>query len=370
MNYRRKAMFGLAQLKEQVGEMAEALNYYKDYMRISDSLHVDEVKNSIEAHKFEKFVAERKYDIQALENENKYNNTIIKIQNITIASSVVILIVLLILLFVLYRRRLKINFLYHEISQKNHELHMANEELNASNEELNEQQKLLNRINKSKDKLFSIIGHDLKSPFNSLLGFLSLLNKDWDVLGENDKKEIVKKLFESSEKTYLLLENLLNWGKTQQGMIKPGTENFNLDSVVKEIAAIFQSQLKQKDIKLDINISAAEMINTDKRLLSQIIQNLINNAIKFTPVGGSITIFNEFVDGKLSICVKDTGIGFPDDKVDYVFDLDFDFNRPGTSDEKSSGMGLILCKEYSKLINAKLSVKSKENEGSTFCLVF
>jgi len=368
--FKINALSGLALLMEKTGETREALDYYKEYMLVNDSLHIDEAKNRIEALKFEKFVAEKKYDIQILENENKYNGKIISVQQIIIAFSLVLLLVLLVFSIILYRRRKKINFLYHEISSKNHDLNMANEELNVVNEELHIQQEQLKRINQSKDKLFSIIGHDLKSPFNSLLGFLSLLNASWDEISEVDKKEIVRRLFASTERTYALLENLLNWGKTQQGLIKPIIEPFDLQSKLVEISELFDSQLTGKNLSLKLDIKTNEPVHTDIRLFSQIIQNLINNAIKFTPSGGSITISDMTVEGELSVCVSDTGIGFPKDKISHVFELDFDFNRPGTRDEKSSGMGLILCKEYSKLINAKLSVESKENEGSTFCLSF
>ena len=369
-DFRRNALYNLAQLKENTGKTEEALNYYKEYMLVSDSIQVDEARNRVEALKFEKFVAEKKYDIQLLEHENKYNDKVISVQQIIIAFSLVLLLVLLGFFIILHRRRKKINFLYHEISSKNNDLYMANEELNASNEELNAQQELLHNINISKDKLFSIIGHDLKSPFNSLLGFLSLLNRDWDAISESDKKEIVAKLFESSEKTYTLLENLLNWGKTQQGLIKPIIEEVNLKTKIIEISELFDSQLKEKNISLKINIKINKPVKTDARLFSQILQNLINNAIKFTPDGGLITVFDKKDKENLMVCVSDTGIGFPEEKIPNVFELDFDFNRPGTRNEKSSGMGLILCNEYSKLINTKLSVASKEGEGSTFCLRF
>ncbi|PLX03791.1 MAG: hypothetical protein C0595_05850 [Marinilabiliales bacterium] len=96
--------------------------------------------------------------------------------------------------------------------------------------------------------------------------------------------------------------------------------------------------------------------------------NLVANAVKFTPVGGKVSVIAENINGGKQICVSDTGIGFPKDKVKDVFNFDFDFNRTGTNNEKSSGMGLILCSEYSKIIGAQLKLESKENEGSTFCL--
>lgn len=129
---------------------------------------------------------------------------------------------------------------------------------------------------------------------------------------------------------------------------------------------LFARDVDEKKLRLEINIQDSLEIYTDKLLFKQIIQNLLHNAIKFTPEGGEICIY--FEDN--SICVKDSGIGMPKDRLDKVFELDFDFNRKGTNGEASTGMGLILCNDYSRLIGAELSIESKENLGSTFCLRF
>ncbi|PLX03793.1 MAG: hypothetical protein C0595_05860, partial [Marinilabiliales bacterium] len=250
----------------------------------------------------------------------------------------------------------------------NEELNSVNEELNSANEELTVQQTKLVEANKAKDKFFAIIGHDLKSPFNSLLGFLSLLNSDWDLLDDTEKKTIVNKLYNNTMGTFKLLEDLLDWGKTQRGLVKSNKVVFKVKPNIEEILAIIKNQVKQKEITLNINVKDDFEINSDPQLFSHIILNLLNNAIKFTPKGGEITILSIDKNGVKKVCVKDSGIGFPNDKIDNAFNFDFNFNRPGTENEKSSGMGLILCSEYARIMNAKLSLESEENIGSIFCL--
>jgi len=163
---------------------------------------------------------------------------------------------------------------------------------------------------------------------------------------------------------------MLSWGRSQQGLVKPVFRNENVFNLLTETRSLFQNSLEKKKINFTIDVPGNQILFTDKRILAQIFQNLVNNAIKFTPPNGKVTIFSKQENNVIKICVSDTGIGIPKDKIEHVFDLDFDFNRPGTDNEKSSGMGLILCTEYARLLKATLTVESVENKGSTFCLTF
>ncbi|PLX14190.1 MAG: hypothetical protein C0598_01900, partial [Marinilabiliales bacterium] len=169
-------------------------------------------------------------------------------------------------------------------------------------------------------------------------------------------------------KTFELLEGLLDWGKTQRGLIKASKLKFNVKSELDEIVRVNKSQLENKELILENNVENTLEIYNDQKLFRHIIMNILNNAIKFTPRGGSITIYSENKNGKDQICIKDTGIGFPNDVKSKVFTFDFDYNRSGTESEKSTGMGLILISEYARIMGASLSLESKENEGSTFKL--
>lgn len=170
-------------------------------------------------------------------------------------------------------------------------------------------------------------------------------------------------------KTYHLLDALLNWSKTQQGLIKYNPESFLVYPKIKVVAELFEAQLNNKDQQLVIDVAPDIKLNTDIILFSQIIQNFVNNAIKYTHTGGSLTVKAEINNGEMQLCIIDTGIGIPKDKISTLFDLDSNFNRPGTENEKSTGMGLILTKEYAEIISGKLTVSSIEGKGSSFCLI-
>jgi signal transduction histidine kinase len=265
--------------------------------------------------------------------------------------------------------RLRRKKLLNQLSEKHHDLILMNEELKVTNETLTEQQEQLKELNITKDKFFSILGHDLKSPFNGLLGMLDLLDKQWDTLGNNEKHGYIHSLLKSSEKTYQLLEDMLIWGKAQQGLIKYQPETFLLRSKITLIIDYYNPQIFNKKLVVNTEIPADLQLTSDPNLITRIVQNLLHNAIKYTPSGGKITITSKIdKTEQLCLCVSDTGIGIPDNKIANIFGLDCDFNRPGTNNEKSSGMGLILIREYAEIIGGTLTVSSTEGKGSTFCL--
>jgi len=264
----------------------------------------------------------------------------------------------------------KISALNKRLIGQHEELQTVNENLVVSNELLLSQQKKLEEVNKSKDKFVSILSHDLKSPFNGLLGLLEYLSDDWETIGDEEKRNLINLLYQSSKSTYELLEELLSWGKSQQGLLVCQPSMLPVIDIVNEIKSLFENSLVKKSIHLDVVIEPGMKLNTDPRLLTQVIQNFLGNAIKYTPRGGNIKITGQSDGEKDYISVTDAGIGIPADKLNKLFDIDVNFGRPGTEDEKSTGMGLILCKEYARIMDANLEVKSEEGKGSTFSICF
>ncbi len=382
INYQRIAYENLIRLAEATKKYKKSVEYYQLYTEITDSIHKDEAHQQLEKYKFNKYLADQSFNINYLEKENELKTRLLQNRNILIILLLLGAVSLFIYLISIYMNRKKIERLAAELENKNQdlgnvnvelinlneELNLLNEELNAVNENLTEKQNELIEANQTKDKFFTIIGHDLKSPFNSLLGFLNLLNSDWDLLDDTEKKNVIDKLHKSTEVTYSLLEDLLDWSKTQRGLIKANIEVFEVKPKLDEIFNSIKKQVNEKRISFDFVIDDKFELETDPNLFTHVILNLVVNAVKFTPIGGKVSVVAKNIrDGK-QICVSDTGIGFPQDKVKDVFNFDFDFNRSGTNNEKSSGMGLILCSEYSKIIGAQLTLESKENEGSTFCI--
>jgi len=248
-----------------------------------------------------------------------------------------------------------------------------NREILAQQQIIEEKNKMLTELNQTKDKFFSIISHDLRGPFNSLLPLLSAIIDDYHEISEEEKLSILKSIRKSSENTYNLLVNLLEWSRAQRDMIKPNIEIFNLVQIIDEVFDVLHSRAHQKNHTLINSIDPEQLIETDRQLLSNILINLINNSIKFTPPNGRIIVECRNDDKKVFISVSDNGIGIPEDKLDQLFRLDSNFNRHGTDNEMGTGLGLILVKEFVGLLGGSLQIKtlSKDNsaeKGSRFTI--
>lgn len=374
--FKKNSVMALSQLDSAIGNFKQSLILFKEYHDINNKIHFSTAKNQIAILEFERYLAKQKNDNMLLVNENSIKSTLISFQKKIIILAIIITFILLFLIYILFRNKFKIKLLLNKLSVKHEELSEVNEELIVSNDILLTHQEKLKELNITKDKFFSILGHDLKSPFNSLLGLLQIIDEDWDNINDDEKRTYIQSLLKSSTNTYLLLEDLLTWGRAQRGLLEYNPEKFILINKIQYISELFDIQLKLKSIELLIEVPENMELTTDPRYLTQIIQNLVNNAIKFTPMGGNISIISQIINQENVICVIDNGIGIPENKIESIFNLDADFNRPGTNGEKSTGMGLILSKEYANLIGAKFSVSSIEPNiskniiGETkFCLI-
>lgn len=182
-------------------------------------------------------------------------------------------------------------------------------------------------------------------------------------------------LYLSASNTLNLLEDILLWGQAQKGALESQPEVFNVCEQLESIIELYLTQASNKDLAITIDIPRDLTIVSDSRFFTQIMQNLLNNAIKFSYRGGKITIEYSNEGTRMDFCVRDEGVGIPEDKLADIFRINSNYRRTGTEDEKSTGMGLILCKEYAEIIDAKLTVSSivsdPENDksgGSVFCL--
>ncbi len=225
--------------------------------------------------------------------------------------------------------------------------------------------------NKTKDKFFSIIAHDLRSPFNSMLGFSKMLNKNFDKYDTEKQKKLLGFVHIDIQNTYKLLENLLLWSRSQQGVIdfKPKKETLYLLFV--DIIEVLKQSAKNKSITLTNQISKNLNVNADIDMFSTIIRNLISNAIKFTPRGGEIlinarSITDENKQGFAEITVKDNGVGISKEIQSKLFDIGENRSTEGTENEEGTGLGLILCKEFVEKHGGKIWVESEVGTGSSF----
>ena len=238
------------------------------------------------------------------------------------------------------------------------------ENIRTKNEELH-------KINAEKDKFFSIIAHDLRSPFSAFLGLTELMVKDLPNMNLGSILEIAVLMKDSATNLHRLLENLLQWSRLQRGMIPFNPQEISISKVVERIQQPLSESLRNKQIELTINIPAEATVYADENMLESTIRNLFSNAIKFCSKGGKILISGKKLStGETEISVKDTGIGMAEDIAEKLFRIDQVECRQGTEGEPSTGLGLILCKDFMDKHNGKIWVESIENMGSTFYLSF
>lgn len=225
----------------------------------------------------------------------------------------------------------------------------------------------LRKTNTTKDKLFSIIGHDLRSPFNGILGASELLLGNLREYSLSEEAEGLLQIINSSAINALtLLDNLLNWAKSQTGLITVNPEKTKVSSIIREVLHVSDTRARLKNIRLIYHPQEDIEINTDKNLLEIILLNLVSNAIKFTRVQGEVTVSANRSPGRIEISVADNGIGIGEEELKKIFDSNLQYTSRGTADEKGSGIGLILCKEFVELLGGSIWVNSEQGKGSNF----
>ena len=241
------------------------------------------------------------------------------------------------------------------------------ETVSIRTKELQESERLLKQSNQAKDRFFSIIAHDLRSPFNALLGYLDLLtDKSFD-FGEEERRDILVKLKLASLRTMTLLDNLLAWARTQKGDMTVDPAMINLTEIIAENIMLAESAATAKKIHLRKNTQEQFWAYADRNMVNTVFRNLISNAVKFTFPGGRVDINIRYFNDETEVCVADTGCGISQANQDKLFSIDEHLATKGTNKEPGTGLGLILCKEFIGLNKGRLSVKSEEGKGSTFC---
>ncbi len=239
-------------------------------------------------------------------------------------------------------------------------------------EELHRQSKQLKEVSAAKDKFLSIIAHDLRNPLSAIIGFSDLLANNYSSLSEKDKIDYLQNIRLSSESMLRLLMGLLDWSKSQSGKMVVKPEEINVFHLVNEVKDPLRFQALNKKIELDSDIKSNTYVVGDKEMVKTILRNLISNAIKFTPLNGTIKIVsNEVLDQNINkefveISVIDNGVGIKKENLEKITSLNQNVRTKGTNDESGSGLGLLLCKELIEKNNGYFYIKSMENSGSTF----
>ena len=254
---------------------------------------------------------------------------------------------------------LAIRRLQKELQEKNEALETSNSLLAQKNEQLQE-------ANASKDRFFSIISHDLRTPFVWLLGLTQVMTEDFELYDKDRLKDMLVKLRDSSKNFYALLENLLTWSRIQCGMIEHHPDNLDIQQLISRNLTLFSSNAEQKQISLENTIQEQTPVYSDERMVETVMRNLISNALKFTNSGGSVTISATSNGNYTTIAVSDTGIGIREEHISKLFRIEANYKRIGTAHERGTGLGLILCKEFVEKNGGNIGVESEIGKGTTF----
>ncbi len=335
----------IALLDSARGDFKSAFQNQKLYKVYYDSVFNNENQKRIDVLNMEYEVEKKDFQLRELDLKNRLTHKTIRIQSITIILASALILALL-LLAALNRRTKK--------------------KIESKNQQILEQNEQLKELVSTKDKFFSIISHDLRSPFNSLIMAFDILIDDYGSLSEPEKRELLKSLRHTSKESFDLLNLLLEWSRSQRGMIKCNPKNIPCHNTIQKCIEMVSSRSEQKGQTIINHVPKDTIVFADDKLLTTIFNNLLSNAVKFSNIEGTITIEMEDKVNEVIFSVTDNGIGIPHEKIDTIFNIDSDFKRKGTSNESGTGLGLIIVKEFVTLQGGKIWVKSAEGMGSVF----
>ena len=351
ISYRIKDMEGskqcaktLYQINKNKEDYTEALKYHEIYQSLSDTLYRNENKKSLTMLKTKMEHEKQKVDLI------KENTKQLDTQRAYVNVALGILLIFIIVTLLVFRS---------EKVQKN-----LNSELQKKQEDLKLNELELHEINRTKDKLFSIIGHDLRGPIAAFQGLLKLF-KDGEI-EQNEFMGFMPKLSNDIDHISFTLNNLLTWGQTQMNGAVTKAEVVALETVVKENIDLLSEVAKNKSIRLINHLEAKTLTWSDSNQIDIVIRNLISNAVKFTPENGMVTITAIEKKDQWQVSIRDTGIGMNQDTIDKIFSDNSTLTTYGTNNEKGTGLGLSLCKEMIEKNNGKIWVESLLRKGSTF----
>ncbi|MEI6821976.1 MAG: tetratricopeptide repeat-containing sensor histidine kinase [Bacteroidota bacterium] len=333
-------------------EFQKALEFHKLFKEMNDSIYTKENKDKIAELQI-------KFDIQEKENENEILRQKTEIQQLAIHKQIYLrntfiyisVIITLLIIFIIFRYWLK---------------QRANKILTEKNDLINIQKNELEEVYKTKDKLFSIITHDLKNPFGSLVSLCSFIESNYYTMDDTHKYKGVESLKRSIVEIYNLLENLTDWLNSKGDNINLDKNNFDLSATISSVMKLYITPAEQKSINLQNHVDDNIIVYGDERMVKTILRNLIDNAIKFTPVKGNININIKDGSKKITVSVSDNGIGIKGINKHKLFNIETHFSTKGTDYEGGGGLGLILTKEFVEKNDGEIWFESETGKGSTF----
>jgi len=331
------------------GDFASAYSNYKKFHSIDTKIHNAASEKQL-------LIISSKHKLKEIETQNEYleqQNTLkqdLLNKHITLNRIAALAFVLTFLIFIFTL------FLY----KKSKALNTA---LKSKNEEITNQREEVQVLNSQLNKLISIIAHDLKAPFNSLLGLLSELANNPNQYSEDEKNAIIKALLENTKSTYNLLENLMQWSVSQSGLLTMNIEKIRLATILDEALKLNRIQIENKLLIIKNELNPHVEVYADRKMTFTIFTNLISNAIKFNYPGGMIRIKSKNLTDKVQVIISDEGVGIPKEYIDSIFSIASDYQMRGTENEYGTGLGLKVVAEFIRRMNG--SVRAESNEKGT-----
>jgi signal transduction histidine kinase len=335
----------LSYIYEAMKDYQQAFFYLKKYKATDDEILSEEARKNI-SELWTKFETEKKEKkIQSLTQHNRIQQLKLERQELLRNFLLVVSLLILVLFIVIYSR--------YRTEKK-------------AERQLKESAQKLRAMNISKDKLFSIIAHDLGSPLNSILLSSGFLEKKYQTLEEEEVRDLLHQIYENTDHMAKLLDNLLKWAVSQLGKLEVELETLDLSQLTEDTIELMMSTAREKNIHLVSHINKNTLAHADKRMVETILRNLLSNAIKYTENGGEVHVFSKNDENFLEIAVADSGVGIPTDKLNSLFDLGVHNSTRGTAGEKGTGLGLVLCKEFVEKNRGTIRVeKNTNNETRT-----
>ncbi|MBK7867488.1 MAG: tetratricopeptide repeat protein [Ignavibacteriales bacterium] len=339
----------LSKLFEETGDAKEALFYLNKHVSLKDSLLNETVLSSVGEMRI-------RYEIEKSEETEKHLQTEVETQNkITLFLSIFTILILIgiIGLVYLFLRQKKLGKL---LELNNQEMERVNAQLRVSNDELM-------IANETKNKLFAIIAHDLKSPFVSVLGFAEILKEEADLISNKSLSEYSDKILSASYKLVDLVNNLTGWALVQRNLIKVNATDFEISEVCAKVIKEASLNLELKDITTTTSLEVPSLIHADPEMISVIVRNLLANAIKFTNKGGNIDVTGLIINDKYQLTVSDDGVGMTEEQTESVLTGGTTISTYGTSNEKGTGLGLSVSRDFILQNKGDLKISSVPGQG-------
>jgi len=338
----KSALHSLYNLEKEQKNYKEALTYHEKFKRLSDSLKEQANEQKIKQSEMKLALSKQQKINQLLEEKQEQQKARIRTENGLIAAGLGIIVIISVLVILLYR---------------------ANKQKKRINAKLESRSNELEDLNKIKDKILAIIAHDLRSPFSSMQGMIYLLRED--ELSDEEIDKMTAELEVSISQNVSMMDNLLAWAREQMSGLALNIESIEAYDITEEVLGNYEFQAQHKGIHLSNNVDKGQKVKADYNLFKLVLRNLVSNGIKFCENGDHLVVKASESGDEIIFEVKDTGVGIPDEKKADLFTIDSG-SRAGTNNEKGSGLGLLLCKEFVEKQQGKISVKSTVGVGTTF----